>query len=103
MHSFRELTVWQRAMRVVKQIYEITKGFPDEERYGLVAQMRRSAVSIPSNIAEGHTRQTKKEFKQFLAIARGSAAELQTQLMLARDLGYVTNENYNLYKKKQKF
>lgn len=92
MHGFKELQVWQRAMKLVKEVYIITTTFPNEERYGLVAQMRRSAVSIPSNIAEGHTRQTKREFKQFLAIARGSAAELQTQLILAGDLGFVAKE-----------
>lgn len=80
-------------MALVKDIYRVTKRFPDEEKFGLAIQIRRAAISIPSNIAEGHIRQTTKEFKQFIAIARGSCAELQTQLMLAGDLGYFTQES----------
>ncbi len=76
-------------MALVKRVYMITKKFPDDERYGLVSQMRRSAISIPSNIAEGHLRGTKKVFRQFVAIARGSCAELETQLVLARELDFI--------------
>jgi four helix bundle protein len=86
--SFRELLVWQRAMQLTLAIYKLTKGFPREEAYGLCGQLRRSAVSIPSNIAEGQARLSTGEFRQFLGIARGSNAELQTQLEIARDLGY---------------
>lgn len=92
MRSFQELHVWQRAMKLAKNVYEITKPFPAEEKFGLVSQMRRAAVSIPSNIAEGHVRQTPKEFRQFLAISRGSCAELQTQLILSRDLGLLSEK-----------
>jgi four helix bundle protein len=87
-NSFRELVVWQKAMQLTVQIYELTKEFPREEMYGMTAQMRRSAVSIPSNIAEGQGRANVGEFRHFLAIARGSDCELQTQLALARMLGF---------------
>lgn len=85
--TFRDLQVWQRSMQLTVAAYELTKGFPREEIYGLPNQLRRSAVSIPSNIAEGHGRLNLGEFKQFLGIARGSTYELQTQLELARLLG----------------
>jgi four helix bundle protein len=86
--SFRELQVWQRAMQLAVAIYRLTSDFPREELYGLTAQIRRSAVSIPSNIAEGQGRLTTGEFRQFLAIARGSNCEVQTQLEIARALGF---------------
>jgi four helix bundle protein len=82
--SFRELLVWQRAMQLTVAVYRLTQGFPREELYGLTSQMRRSAVSVPSNIAEGHGRLSGGEFRQFLGIARGSNFELQTQFELAR-------------------
>ncbi|MDD5541893.1 MAG: four helix bundle protein [Acidobacteriia bacterium] len=84
--SYRDLLVWQKAMLLVKEIYELTRGFPQDERFGLVSQLRRAAVSVPSNIAEGQARHTTKEFIQFISHAQGSAAELDTQLMLAQDL-----------------
>jgi four helix bundle protein len=84
--SFRDLVVWQRAMQLTVAIYRLTKEFPREELYGLSSQIRRSAVSVPSNIAEGQGRFTVGEFKQFLGIARGSNFEVQTQLELARAL-----------------
>ena len=86
---YRDLIAWQKAMKLVTHIYEITKGFPDTEKFGLVSQMRRCAVSIPSNIAEGQARNTKGEFKQFIGIARGSIAELTTQILIAEQLGYI--------------
>jgi four helix bundle protein len=86
--SFRELQVWQRAMELTVAIYRLTRGFPREEQYGLTAQIRRSAVSIPSNIAEGQGRLSSGEFRQFLAIARGSNCEVQTQLEIARALRF---------------
>jgi four helix bundle protein len=86
--SFRDLIVWQRAIELTFAIYALTKTFPREEMFGLTSQLRRSAVSIPSNIAEGQSRATTGEFKQFLAIARGSNAEVQTQLVIARGLHY---------------
>ena len=84
--SFRDLVVWQRSMQLTVAVYQLTKEFPREELYGLTSQMRRSAVSMPSNIAEGHGRLNTGEFKQFLGIARASNCELQTQLEIARRL-----------------
>ena len=84
---FKELKVWQKGIEIVKDIYEITKRFPKEETYGLTAQMRRSAISIPSNIAEGFKRYHAKEYKQFLYIAPGSIAELETQIVIAKEVG----------------
>ena len=82
-HSFRDLVVWQRAMQLTVAIYRLTQKFPREEIYGLTSQIRRSAVSVPSNIAEGHGRLNSGEYRQFLGIARGSNFELQTQLEIA--------------------
>jgi four helix bundle protein len=86
--SFRELDVWQRAMELAVAVYKLTTAFPDSERFGLVSQLRRAAVSIPSNISEGSGRATKGEYLQFLGHARGSAFEVETQLELARVLGF---------------
>jgi len=86
--SFRDLLVWQKAMSLVTDIYRFTQGFPTEERYGLTSQIRRAAVSIPSNIAEGQARPTHGEFRQFLGHAKGSIAELETQLLIAENLGF---------------
>ena len=86
--SFKDLLVWQKGMALAKAIYGITRPFPKEEKFGLISQMRRAAVSIPSNIAEGQARHTTKEFILFISHAEGSVAELETQLMLAVDLGY---------------
>jgi four helix bundle protein len=85
-HSFRDLIVWQRAMQLTVAIYRLTREFPREEIYGLTSQIRRSAVSLPSNIAEGHGRLNTGEYRQFLGIARASNFELQTQLEIARAL-----------------
>ena len=86
--SYRDLIVWKKAMELAKAVYLLVKYLPKEETYVLSDQMRRAAVSIPSNIAEGQARQSTKEFLQFLSIARGSRAELETQLLLAKDFGY---------------
>jgi four helix bundle protein len=86
--GFRDLLVWQKAMELTKAIYRISQKFPVEEKFGLVAQMRRCAVSIPSNIAEGQARHTTGEFIQFISHGEGSLAELYTQLRLAVDLGF---------------
>jgi len=86
--THKDLQVWQKAMDLVVEVYETTKKFPANEIYGLTNQIRRSVVSIPSNIAEGAARQTEKEFLQFLYIAYGSLAELETQLILATRLNY---------------
>jgi four helix bundle protein len=87
--SFRDLEVWQYGIRLVKKIYLVTAKFPKEETYGLMSQMRRSAVSIPSNIAEGKGRQTRNEYIRFLYIASGSIAELETQIVIAKELSYI--------------
>lgn len=84
--SFKQLIVWQKAIELVKEIYRITDDFPKSELYGLVSQIRRASVAIPSNIAEGKKRKTKKDFVQFLRIADGSAAELETQIIISKDL-----------------
>jgi len=86
--SFREPIVWQRSIQLAASIYRLTKAFPKEEMYGLTGQIRRSAVSVPSNIAEGQGRLSTGEFQQFLGIARGSNFELQTQLEIARILRF---------------
>jgi len=87
-NSFRDLLVWQKAMLAVKQVYILTGQFPVEERYGLISQMRRAAVSVASNIAEGQARHSTGEFIQFIPHAEGSTAELETQLQIAIDLRY---------------
>lgn len=92
--TYRDLQVRQKAMDLVVDVYQSTREFPAEERFGLTAQMRRSAVSIPSNIAEGHGRQSGKEFSRFLWIANGSATELETQLLIAHRLEMITEENH---------
>jgi four helix bundle protein len=89
MASYKDLIVWQKSYGLVLKIYKITKSFPKEEIFGLSSQMRRATVSIPSNIAEGDTRNSKKEHLQFFRIAYGSGAELETQLLLSKDLGYI--------------
>ena len=90
-NSYRDLVVWQKSMELTKKIYTITKDFPKEEVYGLTSQIRRSAVSIPSNIAEGKGRNSDKEFVRFLQISLGSLYELQIQFELALSFNYVSN------------
>jgi four helix bundle protein len=87
--NFQDLRIWQIGIEVVKDIYILTKKFPKEELYGLTSQMRRSAISIPSNIAEGFRRYHNKEYKQFLYITLGSCAELETQIIIANELDYI--------------
>jgi four helix bundle protein len=94
-HNYENLIVWQQALGLAKEIYAVTRLFPHEELYGLVSQLRRAAFSIPLNIAEGHGRGSKKEFIQFLLIARGSAYELDTALLLAKDLHYLNSDKYH--------
>jgi four helix bundle protein len=86
--DYHDLLVWQKGMSLTKQIYQLTQAFPEAEKFGLVSQMRRAAVSVPSNIAEGQARSTTGEFVQFLSHAAGSASELGTQLILSVELGY---------------
>ena len=92
MSSYKDLVVWQKAMETVLRIYEITERFPGGEKFGIVSQMRRAAVSIPSNIAEGQTRLSNKEFIRFLLVSRGSCAELETQVLICVGLKYITRE-----------
>ena len=91
--SFRDLRVWQDAMKLTAEIYKATVGFPKHELYGLAQQIRRAAVSIPSNIAEGKGHKSNKEFRRFLFHARGSLLEVETQLMIAEALGYLSSED----------
>ena len=87
--NYKELKVWQRGYRLCFEIYQLTGNFPQEEKYGLTSQIRRAAISVPSNIAEGYGRKTTKEYLQALYIAYGSLCELETQIMLAGDLKYL--------------
>lgn len=91
--SYKELVVWKKAMELARLVYEMTATFPSTEKYGLVSQMRRAAVSVPSNIAEGQGRSTAGEFRQFLGNARGSLYELETQSILAEDLGWLSGDD----------
>ena len=91
MRKHHELRVWQDGIAMVKLVYQVTANFPREELFGLTSQMRRSAVSVPANIAEGAARSTSKEFAQFLTIARGSLSELETLIVISRELGYMPN------------
>jgi four helix bundle protein len=88
--SYRDLLIWQKSIEFVKQVYQETANFPDSERYGLTNQLRRAAVSVPSNIAEGQARQHKGEFRQFLFIALGSIAELETQIIISQQLSFLS-------------
>ena len=90
--SYQDLIAWRKAMSLVIEIYKATMNFPRHEIYGLSSQLRRAAVSIPSNIAEGHGRATSGEFMQFLCHARGSLCEVETQIVIARELAYITAE-----------
>ena len=90
------LLVWQEGMNIVELVYQITSTFPSSEKFGLISQMQRCAVSIPSNIAEGAARGSDKEFARFLKIARGSLSELETQLLISERLGFITNADVAL-------
>jgi len=87
--SFKDLEIWQRSIKLVENIYVTTQNFPKEEIYGLASQLRRAAVSIPSNIAEGFSRASNREYKQFLYVSRGSCAEVVTQIIISRNLNYI--------------
>jgi four helix bundle protein len=95
MNRFKELKVWQKSIDIVVDVYRLTANFPQNERFGLTSQIQRASVSIPSNIAEGAGRNSKKEFNQFLGIANGSSFEIETQLTVAYKLGYISEENLN--------
>jgi len=98
--TYRDLEIWRLGIEIVKEVYRLTKEFPRHEIYGLVSQMRRSAVSIPSNVAEGFRRQHNREYRQFLCVSLGSCAELETQATIARELSYISeNEEGQLLEK----
>lgn len=95
MHNFKELKVWSNAIKLATAIYNMTRTFPAEEKFGLVSQFQRSSVSIPSNIAEGAGRNTNGEFRQFLGIAKGSLYELETLLIISKEVSFISETNYN--------
>jgi four helix bundle protein len=94
MRDFRTIHVWEKAHRLTLELYEITKDFPADERFGLTSQLRRAAASVPMNTAEGCGRDSERELARFMSIAAGSASEVEYQLLLARDLGYLPDETY---------
>lgn len=94
--SYENLKIWQKSLSFVKEIYKATRSFPKEERYDLTSQMRRAAVSVPSNIAEGSQRTSKKDFAHFVIIAKGSIAELRTQIRIAGDLEYIPQQEMKI-------
>lgn len=94
--SYKELIVWQKSVQLVKEIFLLTDKFPKSEIYGIISQMRRAAVAIPSNIAEGYGRRSHKEYAQFYAIAYGSALELETQLIISKDLKLTILQNFSV-------
>lgn len=93
--SFKDLRIWQKGIEIVKDVYNLTEKLPKKELYGLTSQMRRAAISLPSNIAEGFKRYHSKEYKQFLHITLGSSAELETQLIIANELKYIEKKKMN--------
>ena len=96
MHNFKELKVWKVGIEVSKETFQLCRNFPPEEKYGLISQMVRAAISIPSNIAEGCGRKSNKEVYQFLNIALGSSFELETQFIIAKEFGYITQETQDI-------
>ena len=100
MHKFKELLVWQKAVDLAVDIYKVTRTFPGEEKFGLVSQINKCGISIPSNIAEGAGRNTDGEFNHFLGISTGSSFELETQLIIAQRLGYIEKETLDTSVKK---
>ena len=92
--SYKDLIVWQKSIQLVKEVFLLTDKFPKSELYGIISQMRRAAISIPSNIAEGYGRKSSKEYTQFYSIAYGSGLELETQTIIAKELGFVKSENF---------
>jgi len=95
MRPHHNLDVWKNSIGFVTKIYKLTSSFPEEEKFGLISQLKRASVSIPSNIAEGAARESKKEFCNFLSIAQGSSSEVETQLTISNKLGYLDNKKFN--------
>lgn len=98
---YRDLIAWQKAMQLVTEIYQVTRKFPDDEKFGLISQLRRAAVSVPSNIAEGQARNSIGDFRRFLNISRGSIAEVETQLMIAEKLGFIDSATDTIQQAKE--
>ena len=98
--SYQDLIVWQKSVLLVTDIYTITKTFPQDERFGITSQLNRAAVSIPTNIAEGWGRETSKNYLQFLRISRGSIMEVQTLLIISKNLNYVSEEKFDVLRNK---
>lgn len=96
MSGYQDMRVWQASHSLTLEIYKLTDGFPSEEKYGLVSQMRRAAYSVPSNIAEGKALRSQADFKRYLIIAMGSANELSYFLLLSKDLGFISGEKYEI-------
>ncbi|PRY07842.1 four helix bundle protein [Pontibacter ummariensis] len=95
-HNFRELVVWKEAIQLAKEVHERTSAFPASEKFGLTSQINRAVVSVPSNIAEGSGRSTNKDFRNFLGFALGSSYELETQLLLAKEFGYLPEKQFEV-------
>ncbi|MCG8412383.1 MAG: four helix bundle protein [Bacteroidales bacterium] len=96
MHNFKELIIWQKARELVKEIYIVVNLFPDDEKFGLISQIKRASVSIPANIAEGAGRNSDKDFTRFLSIANGSSYELETLIILSLDLKYLNKSEFEI-------
>ena len=96
MHKFKELKIWQKSIELVTEIYKVTINFPDKERFGLISQINRASVSIPSNIAEGAGRNSTKEFIHFLSIAHASSYETETQLIISHNLNYLSKNDLDI-------
>ena len=92
MHNYKELEIWKASLKICTPIYKLTKTFPDDEKFGLISQIRRAAVSVPSNIAEGSSRSSDKDFVRFLEYSLGSCREIETQILIAQDLEYANSE-----------
>lgn len=95
MNDYKSLKVWEKGMELVERVYHLAKEIPDDEKFGLISQIKRCSVSIPSNIAEGASRNSKNEFKHFLSVANGSTAELETQLLLVERLNFANKDTVN--------
>ncbi len=95
MHRFKDLIIWKKSREFCKEIYEVTITFPDSEKFGLVSQLKRASVSVPSNIAEGASRKSNKDFARFLEIAIGSCYEIETQLLISNDLNFLKDNDLN--------
>ena len=100
MHQYKELSIWKKSVELGTEIYQLTKQFPSDERFGLISQLRRAAISVPSNIAEGAGRKSNKVFSQFLSISYGSLCELETQLIVSTNLGYIKEDEIHYYSEK---